>query len=250
MNSSQFLNFIKIIHSKKFDVITNSDLLHALMCLSHPEYSTIAWKWFLGEKLSTSEQNNTGIRSIITNDNAKRIFSDFLKALNIVGIKYFALLIDELEKISDIHQSKMNTYHDDLRQIIDDHLKNVFFYFAITVKQWEKYISISTALSRRLVTNGIKLDQFTEEQTGQLVERYLASARTESYNSKKAKERFPECEPSLCPFTQDSVKILHKTTNGIVYKILQACRTALELTHDEPSKYSSVNDVIIKKFKT
>lgn len=250
MDSSQFLNFSKAVHKKKFSLITNPDLLHAFLCLAHPEFSFIAWKWFLGEKLSSSEQNNTNIKTIIDNENAKKNFSDFIKTLDVIGIKYFALFLDELEKISDIHQSKMNKYHDDLRQIIDDSVKNVFFYFAITIKQWEKYTSISTALSRRLITNGIKLDEFTEEQTGQLIEKYLESARTDNFNSKDAKKRFPECDVSLCPFTKESIKILHKTTSGVVYQILQASKTALELAHDEPTKYSSVNDVILKKFKT
>lgn len=249
MNTSQFLNFIKSLQQNKFSSISNPDLIHALLCLSHPEFSSIAWKWFLGEKLSTSEQNSTNIKTTINNENSKKIFSDFFKTLDIMGIKYFGLFIDELEKISDIHQTKMNKYHDDLRQIIDDNVKNVFFYFAITIKQWEKYTSISTALSRRLITNGVKLDEFTEEQTGQLIEKYLEYARTENFNSKDAKKRFPDCDVSLCPFTKDSVKILHKATNGLVYKILQTCKIALELAHDEPTKYPSVKDVIIKKYK-
>lgn len=249
LNVSEFLNLTKEMNKKYFLNIPNPDLVNAFLCLAHPEYSPVAWKWFLGEKLSTGEQHNTGIKSPITNENSKKHFLDLIKILHVIGIKHLALFVDEIEKISDLHQTKKDRYHDDLRQIIDDNVKNVFFYFAITIKQWEKYTSISTALSRRLVINGVKLDDFTVEQTQKLVEQYLESARSENFTSKNARKDFPDCEPSLCPFTTNSIESLHNTTKGVIYKILHACRDALELAHDEPDKFSSVNDVILKKYK-
>ena len=82
-----------------------------------------------------------------------------------------------------------------------------------------------------------------------LIEKYLSSARTDDFNSKEAEKKFPDCEPSLCPFNSKSIEILVSVTEGVVYKILQACKTSLELAHDEPEKYTSVNDVIMKKYK-
>ena len=76
-------------------------------------------------------------------------------------------------------------------------------FFAIAPTQWDDLIKTSTAFIRRLAGNWNKLDDFKKEDTKELIETYLQFSRIKNYNSQKVREKFPDCEPSLCPLLKN-----------------------------------------------
>jgi Cdc6-like AAA superfamily ATPase len=84
-----YLDLQKEIYRLKFQNIGNSDVVYALLSLVNPNFSSYAWQWLLAEKMDKSEKDSIGVGSSITEDNAYSIFADIIKALSVMGIKYF-----------------------------------------------------------------------------------------------------------------------------------------------------------------
>lgn len=249
LSKTQFLNIVKVFYRKYFSEITNQDLVFAVLSLAHPEYSSHAWRWLLGDKLGREEQNQIMVTQSISEENAYGMFNDLLKALRVIGIKYFALFLDELEDITTLHKTRLDAYQNNLRQVIDDHTKYLCLYFAITPQQWNKLVGAKVALSRRLSTNWFILDEFNEEETRLLIEQYLFSSRSDDFSTKAAQEKFPDCEPSLCPFTLSAVTAMKKRTKGVVSEVLKLARGLLEDAHDNYATPKAITDKEVEKFK-
>lgn len=247
LDKSQFLNIAKIIYKKNFSEIPNSDMVNALLVLAHPDLSPLGWQWLMGEKLDQSEKNSIGVNRSIDSKNVYSTFHEFVKAINILGIKYFALFVDELEEITKLFKTKIDAYHNDLRQLIDDNPKNMCLYFAITPQHWEKLLGTKSALVRRL-TNWDIIEEFEEKDTRELIERYLFIGRVNGFTSKECKEKFSDCEPSLCPFTEEAVSAIHDKTKGVVSKVITLCRTIVE-NKSEGTNISAVTESEVKNLK-
>lgn len=241
------LDLIRELMVPRFSAVHSTDLVLSFFNLCHPDYSSKAWRWFLGEKLDSTDKNSIGVEGTIDDDEtAYSIFHDLLVLFSMIGIKSLVTLVDELEKITFIHASKGTKYQDILRRMIDDHTKNVCFYFAIAPRQWADLTKESTAFVRRLSGNWYVLDDFQQNNTKDLIEQYLYAVRVENFSTKMAKSTFPDCEPSLCPFTNESISVIQEISEGLVSDIILICRKLLEYLYDYRKQYSCVTAELVK----
>lgn len=218
--------------------------------LSHPDYSSKAWRWFLGGHLDKKEKEDLNVEILIEDDEkAYSIFGNLVKLLQIVGIKSFVILVDELEKITQLDARKRTRYQEQLRQLIDDYPKNMCMYFAIAPYQWGLLTKEPTALVRRLAGNWITLGGFEKDYTREFIERYLFHSRVDKFSSKEAKAKFIDCEPSLCPFTTESIDTIQKASKGLVSRIILLCRKSLEYLHDNQKDYHSITPQLVEFVK-
>lgn len=249
LDSSRYLDIIKIFYKKHFSEISNPEIVFAMLSLAHPEFSSTAWRWMLGDKIDKSDQNKILVNSYVSSDNAYRLFNNFVSTLRIIGIKYFALFLDELEDITTLHRTKLDSYQNDLRQLIDDNRKYLCLYFSITPQQWKTLAGNKVALSRRLSTNWFILDEFNDEETRLLIEQYIYYSRSNNFSTDDAKKKFPDCEASLCPFTTESVSAIQKRTKGVVSEVLKLGRGILEEAYDKNESGKSISAKNINDFK-
>lgn len=247
--NSQYLDIVKEFYKKYFSEISNQEIVYALLFLAHPDYSSIAWRWMLGDKIDKEDQNIILVRSYISSDNAYGLFNNFVRTLRITGVTYFALFLDELEDITTLHKVKLDSYQNDLRQLIDDNHKYLCLYFAITPQQWKKLAGDKVALSRRLSTNWFILDEFNDDETRLLIEQYLYYSRSNDFSTIDAKNKFPDCEISLCPFTTESISAIQKRTKGVVSEVLKLGRGVLEEAYDKNKIAKSISAKDVNDFK-
>jgi len=251
LQSCTHIDLFKKIKAEHFPDVSAGDLVYAFLTLSHPDHSSKAWRWFLGEHLDKEEKASASIEMTIDDDEiAYAMFQSFVILLKAIGITSLVIAVDELEKITFIHASKRVTYQDFLRRMIDDHTKNLCFYFAIAPRQWTELTKEPTALVRRLAGNWYLLENFDRDYTKELIEKYLYSARLEGFSSRDAKSKFGDCEPSLCPFTNESVDAVQKLSGGLVSSIILICRKLLEYLYDNKDKYNSITLDFIEYVKT
>lgn len=250
LKNSKFLELFRRIKEDEFHEVHSNDLVFAFLMLSHPDYSSKAWRWFLGGHLDRKEKEEVHVEILIEDDvKAYSIFGDLVKLLQIVGIKSFVILIDELEKITQIETRKKTKYQEKLRQMIDDYPKDLCIYFAIAPHQWGLLTKEPTALARRLAGNWITLGGFEKDYTRELIEKYLFYSRVDKFSSKDAKAKYNDCEPSLCPFTLDSIDAIQKASKGLVSNIILLCRKSLEYFHDNQTNYHSITQQLIESVK-
>jgi len=239
-NSSHNIVF-RYIRTKYFEDINSSDLINAFLGLSHPIHSWRAWRWFLGESLDKGDKEILDFENTIKDsETAYIIFGHFVKLLNKVGLKSIVILIDELEKITEIHQIKRSKYQDYLRRMIDDHSQKICFYFAIAWRQWNVLYQQTSALVRRLQSNWYTLENFSAEDTTKFIARFLSQGRTENYLKGSAKSAFPDCDPTLCPFSDDSLEAIYKSTSGKISEIIELCSKLIEFLTDNEKQYDHI----------
>lgn len=244
MDKIAFFDLANELKHSKFSRI-NSDLVHVFLSLANPKLSSTAWKWLLGERLDKGEKELLYIDTSIDPKTTYELFRDFAKLFERIGIKNLVVLVDELEKITLLTKLKKDKYQDDLRRLIDDHPKNVCFYFAIAPRQWQDLTREPTALVRRLKGNWHLLEDFKENETRELIEKYLFSARIDQYPGKKVKDTFPSCDPSLFPFTDAAIVTISKESKGVVSDILLIGRKALEVLCDS-EEYKVITAELVK----
>jgi hypothetical protein len=245
LRSSMFLDFFKHMRGKVFSKTSNSDAVFAFLALAHPNYSSIAWRWFIGESLSRDEKKLLQIENTI--DDAKLAY-DLLRSLfqilHDLGIKSTVILIDELEKLLSVPGLQRSQYQDDLRHMIDDNPKGAAFFFAIAPAQWDQLVKEPTALTRRLIGNVQMLDRFDIERTSDLVSEFLKSTRLDSFSDTLSKRMFPDCDPALAPFTRASIPRILKIAGGNISTTLLLCRKCLEYLADNPGQFSAVTTAL------
>jgi len=249
IKKSRYLDLFNAIKNEKFSDIGSNDLVYAFLSLSHPDLSTRAWKWFLMDKIDKKDyREHLLIESPIDNEKiAYVVFKNLTRLLNLLKIQSLVILVDELEKIGSLSPSqKRIDYQEQLRTLIDDYPKNLCLFFAIAPTQWDELTKTSTAFIRRLAGTWARLDDFKKEDTKELIETYLHFSRVKNYNSQKVREKFPDCEPSLCPFTKDSIDSIQQESDGRVSRVLMLCRKSLEYLYDHQEKYKSINSSLIK----
>jgi len=241
----RFLDLTNDLKRSRFSGI-DSDLAQAFLSLVKPELSSTAWKWFLGERLNKDEKDLLHIDASIDPKETYKLFRDFTKLFQIVGIENLVILVDELEKTTLLQKLKRDKYQDDLRRLIDDHPKNMCFYFAIAPRQWKDLTKEPTALVRRLKGNWHLLEDFKENETEELIEKYLYSARIDQYPGKKVKATFPSCDPSSFPFTDEAIVTISKDSKGVVSDILLMGRKALDFVCDS-EEYTVITPELVKR---
>lgn len=247
LRASTIYDLIREIREKLFSKIRNSDLVSAFLFLSHPDYSSIAWRWLLGEKLSREERDNILVDSLLTDvKESYSVLQSFIQLLQSLGMKALVFLVDELEKIMLIPSLQRSRYQDDLRHFIDDNPKGIAIFFAIAPAQWDMLSREPTALQRRLAGNVHVLDPFDEERIKDLIRGYLRLNRTEDYSETAARNRFPQCDPDLCPFTENSIDAILDKTKGIVSGVILLCRKSLDFFLDNIDSYEVITAELIE----
>ncbi len=242
LQKSQHLELFRWIKEERFQEIQSTDLVNAFLSLSHPDYTSKAWRWFLGERLGgKGEFVETSIED---DDTAYFTFRNLVDLLRVIGITSLVVLLDELEKITFIDARKRVKYQDQLRRMIDEFPKNMCMYFAIAPRQWESLTKESTALVRRLAGNWYILEEFKMDNTRELIEKYLYSVRVDQFSSKEAKAKFSDCEPSLCPFTTESIDAIQKASKGLVSSIILLSRKLLEYLSDHQEHNSITSKMV------
>jgi len=246
LKASTVNDLIAEIRRETFASVRSQDLVSAFLFLAHPDYSSTAWRWLLGEKLSSEERENILVDASISDaKEAYLMMQSMFELLRSMGIKSLVLLIDELEKIVFIPALQRSQYQDDLRHLIDDNPKGLGLFFAIAPAQWSMLSREPTALQRRLAGNIQLLDRFDEERIKDLVKEYIRISRTEEFPEKEVKKKFPQCEVELCPFTLDSIKLILEKTQGIVSNVILLCRKALDYFIDNMDKYEAITSELI-----
>jgi len=245
---TRYKSMFNTIRRLIFTDIRDSDIVRAFLHMSHPDKSINSWKWFVGEKLDKEEQNNMEMTTnSIDSDNVYLFFCDFIKMLHNIGIINVVLLIDELEKITFISPIRRARYQDTIRQLIDEHPSQVCFYFSIATRQWSSLTREPTALVRRLQGNWHILEPFEKEDVIELLERYLLTARIVNFSGNISKKEYPECHPSLCPFTDEAISLIHKISKGIVSNILLLCRITLNALIDQSEHYRVITTKLVEE---
>lgn len=238
------------IKKERFSNLKSNDLIMAFFNLAHPDYSWKAWRWFLGDPLEKIDRTQLHIDSSInSSEGAYDLISEIFNLLKTIGIESIVLLIDELENTVTIHPSKRIKYQEFLRRLIDDFANKVCIYFTIAIHQWGVLSNETTALKRRLTSNFSKLENFTMDYTRKMIEKYLFYARTDDFSAKEALARFTDCEPSLCPFTTESIEEIQKITIGRVSIIIQFCSHCLEYYYEHQNEFSSITPELVKKVR-
>jgi hypothetical protein len=236
------------IHVECFKDIKNADVVFAFLNLARVKMSTKAWRWFLGQHLDRGDvgENGLDIEQQITSDNAYQMFLDFIKILHVTGIKYLAILIDELEKITLLSSAKRAKYQDQLRQMIDDNPKCMCLYFSISPREWDALTKETTALVRRLSANWHILEDFKTPDTRELIEAYVSSSRTDDYSAEKILKISPKFVPSLYPFTEEAVSAIVKASGGVVSAILVLARRCLETLPDRSKEFQVITAELVE----
>lgn len=131
--------------------VRSRDLVRAFLILPHPEFGSIAWRWFIGSSLSREERKLLGLKSIIDDSRvAEHILDALFKLVRSVGINGIVLLVDELEAITLIPGISRGLYQDAIRHLIDSNPLGLVLIFAITPTEWNKLMQTPSALERRL----------------------------------------------------------------------------------------------------
>jgi hypothetical protein len=246
LRSSTILDLVTEIRDEHFEGIKDKDIISAFLFLAHPDFSSLAWRWFLGESLSKDERNEILVDSPIADKKESySAFQSFIGLLRRASIKSVVLLVDELEKIVLIPSIQRSQYQDDLRHLIDDNPKWMAIFFAIAPNQWNQLSSEPTAFQRRLAGNIHQLDNFDEGRIRDLLHEHLLRSRISDFSEADLSSTFPECEPALCPFTDDSVSVISSVTRGKVSDVLLLSRKALDFFMDHLSSYRAITKELV-----
>jgi len=224
--------------------VTNKDVVNAFVRLALPTTRTSAWNWFSGDTFNKTQMDEINVSNTITKENALEVFLSIKQLFQNIGIKYVAIFIDELEKITFLTPRSQARYQSDIRRFIDSCPTNTMFYFAISPQQWEELTESRSALMRRLSGNWIFLEDFEKKDVIELIQLYLYRVRAENYTLKDVPSNI---DPSLYPFTNDSIDTILDLTEGIVSSILLLCRKSLDYLHDNVKKYKYINDEVVKE---
>jgi hypothetical protein len=246
LRCSRFLELFRDIKKEKIVNLLDDDLASAFLFLSHPDYSPVAWRWFLGEKLDRDERDAIMVnRSIVESKEAFAFLEAIFRLLRIIGIESIVLLVDEFEKIVLIPALARSQFQDDLRHLIDNNPKNLAILFATSPAQWDQMSKEPTALLRRLAGNVYLLDRFDEQRTRDLIAAYLEVSRTENFSKDLAEQKFPQCPANLCPFVEESINVILAVSKGTISAALLLCRKSLDYYLDHSDEYGAITRELV-----
>lgn len=247
LRNSMVLDLFRTITKKNFPDFNDHSVIYAILFLSHPDYSSLAWRWFLGEKLSTAENDRLLVSTSITDkDRAYKLYKNLLDLLRYVGITSLVLLVDEMERLTIIPGMQKAIFYDDLRHLIDDSTTGTSYFFAIAPHQWNELTREPSALSRRLSENTFVLDRFDEKRIIKLIAKYVGFKRIEK-NEAIIKSTFGECDADVAPFLNEAITTIFEKTEGNIYSTLILCRKLIDYCVDNFSKTKVISSEIVEK---
>ena len=247
LRGSRFYDLFKEIRKSSFDKISNDDFVYALLHLAHPDYSQIAWRWFLSEDLEKESRKMILIDNNITDrQQVLDIFNDVLSLILQTGLKSLVILVDEFENITNISKTGRDRYIDDIRHLIDENKKGICFVIATTYTGFNAVMESDSALTRRFA-RGYKLEKFNLDDIKELIKQYLQIYRLEDSDLQEKVKKHSDTSIDIYPFTNNAIKLIHEKTNGVVHYVIDTCRESIELAIQ--SKSQLVDDKIIEQIK-
>lgn len=217
--------------------IRNSNVIYALLSLAHPNYAPVAWRWFLGESLTKDEKGLILVDDTIDDAaDAQDAFRSIIAILRKSGIRAIVLLIDEFERFTLVPKQSRDQYMDDIRHFIDDNPSGNCLVIAVTPTAYKWLNEVPNALTRRLSGAEFELSFFNEDETKELIARYIQTARKENANLSLVIKDRPNISPALYPFTNDGVKRIDERAKGLVSAIINLCRDSMDAAIQSNSK--------------
>ena len=237
---------------KQFDVIHSAaqsmqnefkirDYPFAFFRILDPGTESSSWRWILGERLERQERGLLEVNSLIE-ENGLDAFHDFKLLYLKAGFKALFILLDELERVTELHSSLESRYFDDLRHFVDNSTDNVCLVSCVTPGGFAAIQASGHPLQRRLLSFNETLEPFDFDLSAKLVSAYIADARDEYQKisgkkdeamDKKISSLHRGADPGIFPFTKDSLTTIHEITGGNVGDLLTACSRLLDAACDQ-----------------
>jgi len=230
------------------------DALTAFLNLTNEDKIFLAWRWLLGENLRSDERKDLGVsKNLEESDDILKGFAALKTLLAMTGFDTLFILVDEFEKISELHPLSKSRYFDDFRHFIDLNPEGLCIILCVTPTGWAEIQSAGHPLARRLMTNVNWLEPFGLEETIRLIKAHVETERGQFGENQgitdndligqiKAKDAK---HPDIYPFTPDSIQMIQELSAGVVSEILRICKILIDAGCDEGCK--PLSGVITKK---
>ncbi len=218
------------------------DYLDVAFKLLTPTFESSSWRWLSSERITRTEKDEVGASSEIEEQNALDAFHDLRILFSLGGFGTLVILLDELERITELHRSLESRYFDDLRHFVDNNTEGICLIACVTPTAFGEIQASGHPLERRLLSNTDRLDPFDVPLTINLVKAYLANSRnrfleqhhiTPSTYSHAIQEKYKNADADLFPFDNAVVKWVHEFTGGNIGFTLVACRKLLDEASDK-----------------
>lgn len=215
---------------KKFSTIS------AILHLCHPDYTSLAWRWLIGENLSNDERKVIRVEENIDDYlTAETVVNDMMTIFVNSGIKTIVLLVDEFENFTLMPRNLRDKFMDGLRHFIDDNPQGILLVFTTTPFAWTELSKVTSALIRRLVGNEYELKFFNRQETEELIIRYLDLFRIKDASLPEIVKEF-STNKQIFPFTEQAIDKIQEKSDGLVSSIIKISRKAIDSAIDSKQK--------------
>jgi len=212
-------------------------IMNALLCLAHPDYSSIAWQWFVGEKLSSDEKQMIKVDDSIEDaKDAQKAFGAMIRLFRQFGFMAIVLLMDEFEKFTLIPKNRRDEYMDEIRHFLDENPSGICYMIGVTPTAYKTLTETPSALTRRLSGTEFELRFFKLQDVEELVSRYIQIGRMENANLESVVRKHPNTTPFIYPFTDDALRRIDQRSKGLVSSIVKLCRESIEIGIESKSE--------------
>ena len=135
------------VKSKSFGNLSNPDEATAFLLLSHPEYGSLAWRWFVGERLDKATRELFKLADNVDSEDAYSTIISLTQLLHLVGVEFIIFLVDEFEKLVKLSTIARGDYADIFLHYINDNPSKLGIFFAISPKECDVLLDESNAFT-------------------------------------------------------------------------------------------------------
>ncbi len=221
---------------KSLPKLRKNSSAYALLHLAHPDYSSLAWRWLLGENLNTDERKVIRVDDNISDHIiAESLLNDLMTLFAQMNVKTVVLLIDEFENFTLMPRNLRDKFMDGMRHFIDDNPQGVYLAFTTTPFAWQELTEVTSALIRRLAGNEFELKFFSEADTKELIIRYLRLYRIKNKPLPSNVKDF-DTDLNIFPFTEGAISKIQDEAKGLVSTVITISRRAIDYAIDSNLK--------------
>ena len=241
------LHRVKKSHENKFRL---RDYLEVAFQLLNSGFESSSWRWLSAERITRTEKGELRVLSEVEEENALDAFHDLRVLFRLGGFNTLVILLDELERITELHKSLESRYFDDLRRFIDNNTEGICLIACVTPTAVAEIHASGHPLERRLLANTDRLDPFDIPLTTELIKAYIARSRNSLLEQQKLtfanykntiQAKQAKADAELFPFAGSVVQSIHEFTGGNIGYTLLACRKLLDEACDR--KVETVDDL-------
>jgi archaellum biogenesis ATPase FlaH len=223
-----FYDFMKALR----DSVSTSthSIINPLLCLAHPDYSSVAWRWFIGETLTKDERELIRVDYNIEDaKDAQAAFKSLITLFTQSGTTATVLLIDEFERFTLLPKNRRDEYMDEIRHFIDDNPSGLCLVITTTPTAYKELTETPSALTRRIAGAEFELRFFKRDDIEELIARYVSLGRAQNADMKSVLNKHPTSSPFLYPFTKEAVERIDRRSKGLVSTVINLCRESIEI---------------------